>query len=121
MSVPLLPGDPVPGFVAPSDGNPRYSLQATGGRWVLLGVFDSAGRPGVAEALAELAARAPGLLDGHSRAALLISADAGDRAAARIPQLIPQYRAIWDVNGAIGHALGDGWLLLDPTDRKSVV
>ncbi|MBS7792982.1 2OG-Fe(II) oxygenase [Roseococcus sp. SDR] len=114
----LLPGDPVPNWIAPSDGNPRYSLQATGGRWLLLGVLGSAASPEAAAALRDFAAGALPVLDAHQRAALLISADAEDRAAARVPQHIPHYRAIWDQTGAVTAALdGPGWLLLDPTQR----
>ena len=114
----LLPGDPVPNFIAPSDTNPRYSLQATGGRWILLGVFGSAGRPEVAAALAEFAAGALAVLDGNRIAALLISADAEDRSAGRIPQHLPQYRAIWDETGNVTAMMGaPGWMLLDPTQR----
>lgn len=114
----IFPGDPVPNWVAPSDSNPRYSLQSTGGRWMLLGVLGSAARPEVAAALAEFAAGAVTTLDGRDRAALLISADAEDRAAGRIPQDLPGYRAIWDEDGAITRMLGPpSWLLLDPTQR----
>jgi predicted 2-oxoglutarate/Fe(II)-dependent dioxygenase YbiX len=114
----LLPGDPVPNFIAPSDTNPRYSLQATGGRWMLLGVLGSAGRPEVAAALAEFTTGALRGLDGNRAAALLISADAEDRSAARIPQQLPQYRAIWDETGNVSAMMGGpGWLLLDPTQR----
>jgi hypothetical protein len=114
----LLPGDPVPNWIAPSDANPRYSLAATGGRWILLGVLGSAARPEVAAALADFAAGALAVLDGNRIAALLISADAEDRAAARIPQHTPQYRAIWDETGNVTAMLGaPGWLLLDPTQR----
>lgn len=112
----LLPGDPVPSWIAPSDANPRYSLQATGGRWILLGVLGSAAD--AAAALRDFVAGALGALDGDQRAALLISADPEDRAAARIPQHTPHYRAIWDMTGAVTAALGGpGWLLLDPTQR----
>jgi predicted 2-oxoglutarate/Fe(II)-dependent dioxygenase YbiX len=112
----LLPGDPVPNWIAPSDSNPRYSLQATGGRWVLLGVLGSAAE--AAAALREFVAGALPALDANHRAALLISADPEDRAAARVPQHIPQYRAIWDMTGAVTAGLGGpGWLLLDPTQR----
>jgi predicted 2-oxoglutarate/Fe(II)-dependent dioxygenase YbiX len=112
----LLPGDPVPNWIAPSDTNPRYSLQATGGRWVLLGVLGSAAE--AAAALSDFTAGALPALDGNHRAALLISADPEDRAAARVPQHVPQYRAIWDMTGAVTAALGGpGWLLLDPTQR----
>ncbi|MBX9750506.1 MAG: 2OG-Fe(II) oxygenase [Roseococcus sp.] len=114
----LLPGDPVPNWIAPSDANPRYSLQATGGRWILLAVVDSAARPEVAAALAEFAAGALKVLDGSRIAALLISADPEDRSAGRIPQHIPEYRAIWDETGNVTAMLGaPGWLLLDPTQR----
>jgi len=116
----LLPGDPVPNWIAPSDTNPRYSLQATGGRWVLLGILGSAARPDVAEALAVFTAGAAGVLDGNQRAALLISSDPEDRAGARVPQSLPVYRAIWDLEGAIRQSLGEeepSWLLLDPTQR----
>lgn len=114
----LLPGDPVPNWIAASDTNPRYSLQATGGRWVVLGVLGSATAPGATAALAAFAAGALAVLDANHRAALLISADAEDRAGARIPQHLPQYRAIWDETGAVTASLGGpGWLLLDPTQR----
>jgi predicted 2-oxoglutarate/Fe(II)-dependent dioxygenase YbiX len=114
----ILPGDPVPSWVAPSDGNPRYSLQSTGGRWILLGVLGSAARPEVGTALTEFAAGATTVLDGQDRAALLISEDAEDRAGKRIPQKPPQYRAIWDEDGAVTRLLGPpSWLLLDPTQR----
>ncbi|WPB86184.1 2OG-Fe(II) oxygenase family protein [Sediminicoccus rosea] len=114
----LLPGDPVPNWIAASDTNPRYSLQATGGRWVVLGVLGRAAAPEAAAALAVFAAGAPAVLDANHRAALLISADPEDRAAARIPQHLPQYRAIWDEAGAVTASLGGpGWLLLDPTQR----
>ena len=114
----LLPGDPVANWFAASDSNPRYSLQATGGRWVLLGVLGSAASPEAAAALREFTADALSVLDANHRAALLISADAQDRAQARIPQHLPHYRAIWDEAGAVTTALeGPGWLLLDPTQR----
>jgi predicted 2-oxoglutarate/Fe(II)-dependent dioxygenase YbiX len=114
----ILPGDPVPNWVAPSDSNPRYSLQSTGGRWMLLGVLSSAARPEVALALAQFAAGAASALDGQERAALLITADAEDRTAGRIPQDPPRHRAIWDEDGAVTRMLGaPGWLLLDPTQR----
>jgi predicted 2-oxoglutarate/Fe(II)-dependent dioxygenase YbiX len=114
----LLPGDPVPNWIAPSDANPRYSLAATGGRWILLGVLGSAARPEVAAALAAFAAGALAVLDGDRIAALLISANPEDRAAARVPQHTPQYRAIWDETGHVTAMLGaPGWLLLDPTQR----
>lgn len=114
----ILPGDPVPNWVAASDSNPRYSLQSTGGRWMVLGVLGSAAQPEVAAALVQFAAGAATAFDGNERAALLISADPEDRAAARIPQHPPGYRAIWDEGGAITQALGPpGWLLLDPTQR----
>jgi predicted 2-oxoglutarate/Fe(II)-dependent dioxygenase YbiX len=114
----LLPGDPVPNWFAASDTNPRYSLQATGGRWILLGVLGSAASPEAAAALREFAAGALAALDGNQRAALLISADAEDRAAGRVPQHLPHHRAIWDATGAVTAALeGPGWLLLDPTQR----
>ncbi|MEI6158676.1 MAG: 2OG-Fe(II) oxygenase [Roseococcus sp.] len=114
----LFPGDPVPNWIAPSDSNPRYSLQSTGGRWILLGVLGSAAQPEVAKALAEFAAGAMTVLDGGRVAALLISADAQDRAASRIPQRIPEYRAIWDETGEVtGKLGGPAWLLLDPTQR----
>jgi predicted 2-oxoglutarate/Fe(II)-dependent dioxygenase YbiX len=114
----LLPGDPVPNWIAESDTNPRYSLQATGGRWVLLGVLGRATAPEAAAALAEFTAGALQVLDANHRAALLITTDAEDRAAQRIPQHMPHYRAIWDMTGAVTAALGTpAWLLLDPTQR----
>ena len=55
----LVAGDLAPWFVAPSLRNPRFTMDTTAGRWILLVFFGTTQMPSDAKALDELLADKP--------------------------------------------------------------
>lgn len=101
----LIPGDPVPAFVARALVNPRYTFATVAGRYVVVSYLVSAGVPGV-EAFVR-AAGAPGSPFDDSFASLfVVSADPDDFASGRLADCTPGVRILDDHDLAIAKLFG---------------
>lgn len=130
-----MPGDPVPGFIARSPQNPRYSFDSAAGRWLVLCFFGSAADPAAQAALKAVAAR-PDLFNDSFASFFGVSNDPGDEAQGRIANRVPGYRFFWDFDLAVARrfrvvpedavlsetlSLARFWLVIDPTMRVQAV
>jgi predicted 2-oxoglutarate/Fe(II)-dependent dioxygenase YbiX len=119
------PGEPVPGFHARAEGNPRFAFDTVAGRWVMVLIPGSLGQPGLAERLEGLIAPHAARFDVTNAALIVIGTDPEDERTGRVRDG-PGRRVLWDDDGAARKALraaGEdgatrtGWLLLDPMLR----
>jgi peroxiredoxin/predicted 2-oxoglutarate/Fe(II)-dependent dioxygenase YbiX len=130
-----MPGDPVPGFVARSPQNPRYSFDSAAGRWLVLCFYGSAADPLAQGALKAVASR-PDLFSDSFACFFGVSNDPADESQGRVANRIPGYRFLWDFDVAVarrfrlapkdaipgeGLALVRCWLVIDPTMRVQAV
>lgn len=130
-----MPGDPVPGFIARSPQNPRYSFDSAAGRWLVLCFFGSAADPAAQAALKAVAAR-PDLFNDSFASFFGVSNDPSDDSQGRIANRVPGYRFFWDFDLAVARrfrmvpedaspgaalALVRCWLVIDPTMRVKAV
>ena len=130
-----MPGDPVPGFIARSPQNPRYSFDSAAGRWLVLCFFGSAADPAAQAALKAVAAR-PDLFNDSFASFFGVSNDPSDESQGRIANRVPGYRFFWDFDLAVARrfrmvpedaspgaalALVRCWLVIDPTMRVKAV
>ncbi|HUZ12743.1 MAG TPA: 2OG-Fe(II) oxygenase [Caulobacteraceae bacterium] len=100
---PLGFGEPVPFFCGATDGNPRYSLEATAGRWMVLMAFGALSHAASFAAHAEAMA-ARDLFDDVEAAFFGVSVDGRDRA--RLQGAPRGFRYFWDEDQAICRRLG---------------
>jgi peroxiredoxin len=126
------PGDPVPWFIARSNDDARYTLQAAAGRYVVLCFFGSAGRAEGAQALRALQEHRQ-LFDDKRATFLGVTIDRQDEQQGRLRSSLSGIRFIWDFDLAVSRQFGavpppgpDGtarivfrpfWLVLDPMLR----
>ena len=102
----FLPGDPVPGFHAATDGNPRYAFDSVAGRYVLLAFLGSRSHPASAAAWEAMRrAQAEGLLDDARACGFAVTADPGDAAPA-MADAYPGLRVLRDHDLAVSRAYG---------------
>lgn len=127
--VSLAAGDPAPWFVQRSSGNPRYSFDTAGGRYIVLCFYASARDAIAREALAAVA-RNRKVFDDVNIAFFGVSADPRDEKDGVVHESLPGIRFFWDFDGTIcrlyGAAPNDSapgdlnipyrrfWLVLDP-------
>jgi predicted 2-oxoglutarate/Fe(II)-dependent dioxygenase YbiX len=118
-------GEPVPGFRARAESNPRFAFDTVAGRWVLVLIPGSLGAPGVAERLQAVIAPHAARFDVTNAALIVIGTDKEDERASRLKDGHGR-RVLWDDDGSARkalRALGEdgstrtGWLLLDPMLR----
>jgi predicted 2-oxoglutarate/Fe(II)-dependent dioxygenase YbiX/peroxiredoxin len=101
----LLPGDPLPLFVASTATNRRFAVQNAAGRWLVISAYGSSADPATRAMLEALAARRDLFDDAH--ASFLGLAPASDELGpGRFPSREPGFRAFWDFEGAIARRLG---------------
>ena len=125
---PLLAiGEPAPWFHARAlDGRDRFSFDTVAGRWVVLLLAGSVGRPAQRQALAQVA-RHRNLFDDEQAAFFGVTTDPSDESEGLIAKQLPGIRWFLDYDGSVstlyGAAGGDAdayashWLLLDPMLR----
>src|SRR6266511_2637287 len=130
--VALAPGDPAPWFQQRSPSNPRFVLDTTAGRYVVLCFFGSAADPAGRAALdAVLANR--GQFDDSRSCFFGVSLDPADETEQRVHESMPGLRFFWDFDGTISRRYGAlprepqeargrepvrrFWIVLDPTLR----
>jgi len=102
----LLPGDPAPGFFAPTTTNPRFNFASVAGRYVVLAFLGPASGPASAKAVLALrAAQAEGLLDDENAAGFAVSIDPAD-AVAGLRDVLPGLRVFLDRDGAVSRRYG---------------
>jgi predicted 2-oxoglutarate/Fe(II)-dependent dioxygenase YbiX len=120
-----LPGEPVPGFHARSEVNPRFAFDTLGGRWIMVLIPGSLADAGLSERLAAAIAPHVPKLDGVSAFMIVLGTDPEDDARARLRDG-PGRRVLWDDDGSGRRALKaldaegrtrTGWVLLDPSLR----
>ncbi|WP_411877735.1 2OG-Fe(II) oxygenase [Polaromonas sp. YR568] len=128
----LLAGDPAPWFKQRSFANPRYSLHAAAGRYLVLCFFGSAAEP-LARAAIDMALKRRDIFNDSHCSFFGISLDPGDENEKRVADSYPGYRFLWDFDtqvsrlygvlalNADANPQGDGirrlWFVLDPTLR----
>ena len=125
----LRPGHPAPWFNAPAlSGNPNFSFNTTGGRYVLMLFHGSANHPAGAAAL-KLVEQHRALFDDDRACFFGVTIDPTDEQAGRIAQSLPGIRHFLDYDRKVSDlygALPDGpgtdnylphWVLLDPALR----
>jgi predicted 2-oxoglutarate/Fe(II)-dependent dioxygenase YbiX/peroxiredoxin len=134
--VALSPGDPAPWFRARVGDHPGFAFDAAAGRYVVLCFFLSA-RDAVAQrALASVDAHRA-MFDDRRCTLFGVSIDPGDEREARVRDVAPGVRFVWDFDGAVARAYGaipvaarpdEGslptrrfWAVLDPMLRVMAV
>jgi predicted 2-oxoglutarate/Fe(II)-dependent dioxygenase YbiX len=125
-------GDPGPWFTQRTAQNPRFVIDVTAGRYIVLGFLggtsDEAGRAAIDQV------RANRLLFDDARASLFcVAIDPSEESEGRVPDIIPGIRTFFDFDftisrlyGAVPHDAEPGeseipfrrfWVVLDPTLR----
>jgi predicted 2-oxoglutarate/Fe(II)-dependent dioxygenase YbiX/peroxiredoxin len=123
----LAVGEPAPWFHARAlSGRDRFAFDTAAGRWIVLLLAGSAGRPAQRKALAEVAKRR-NLFDDERAAFFGVTVDPSDETSGRIAQHRPGIRWFLDYDRAISTLYGAAgsdpdayaahWLLLDPMLR----
>jgi peroxiredoxin len=129
----LLAGDPAPWFKQRSFANPRYSLHAAAGRYLVLCFFGSAAEP-LARAAVDMALKRRDIFNDSHCSFFGISLDPQDENEKRVADSYPGYRFLWDFDAQVSRLYGaaphnadaanpqqDGirrlWFVLDPTLR----
>ena len=109
----FLSGDPVPMFRTATDGNPRYSFDSVGGRYILLAFLGSASNPASAAAWEAMRqARTEGFFDDSRACAFALTADPAD-AAPRLQDAYPGLRVFRDHELVVSRLYG---AVLPPSD-----
>jgi predicted 2-oxoglutarate/Fe(II)-dependent dioxygenase YbiX/peroxiredoxin len=128
----LTPGDPAPGFIQRSAGNPRYSFDSAAGRYLVLCFYGSAADPHTQAALDAVHGR-PDIFDDRQACFFGVSNDPRDEATGRVANRIPGFRHFWDFDLTAARlygvaakdsdpatgpvALKRQWVVIDPTMR----
>ena len=130
-TVNLLAGDPAPHFTQGSFANPRYAFASAAGRYLVLCFLGSGADPHAQAVIAGVQARGDLFDDAHA-AFFGVSVDPADQARARLVDLYPGYRYLWDFDlaasrlyGAVADDAVPGatlrmrrmWVVIDPTMR----
>jgi len=125
---PLAIGEPAPWFHARAlSGRDRFSFDTTAGRWIVLFLAGSAGRPAQRQALAQVA-KNRALFDDFGAAFFGVTVDPSDESEGRIAQHLPGIRWFLDYDRSVSMLYGAAssgdpasyapyWLLLDPMLR----
>jgi predicted 2-oxoglutarate/Fe(II)-dependent dioxygenase YbiX/peroxiredoxin len=128
---PLAIGEPAPWFHARAlSGRNRFSFDTTAGRWIVLLLAGSAGRPAQRQALAQVA-KHRALFDDFGAAFFGVTVDPSDESEGRIAQHLPGIRWFLDYDRSVSTLYGATssgdpasyapyWLLLDPMLRVHV-
>ena len=101
----LLPGDPAPWFVAPTEHNPTFHFHTVGGRYLVLAFIGSAGRDPGRTALRGLLAHRK-LFDDDQASLFVVSSDPEDEAAGRLKTVAPGVRCFRDFDRAVSRLYG---------------
>ena len=123
----LAVGEPAPWFHARAlNGKERYAFESVAGRWIVLFLGGSIGRPAQRRALTH-AARHRHLFDDERAAFFGVTVDPSDEGEGRIVQHLPGIRWFLDYDRAVSILYGAAdsdpatyaphWLLLDPMLR----
>jgi hypothetical protein len=126
MPIPAYtPGEPVPGFHARAEGNPRFAFDTVAGRWIMVLIPGSFAQAGLAERLAAMVGPHAAALNTSHAYMIVIGTDPEDERSGRLRDGTGR-RVLWDDDGAARRALRamepdgtlrTGWLLLDPSLR----
>lgn len=130
----LLAGDPAPTFRQRTTSNPDFVFDSVAGRYIVLGLYGSAGNETGRQALGLLQAHRA-LFDDDKIAFFGVSLDPADEG--RVKDSLPGIRHFWDFDARISRlygvaALGDGpptpqmqilprWVVIDPSLRVRAV
>lgn len=109
----LLPGDPVPWFHVRATNNENFAFSTVAGRYIVLCIFGSAGKPETRGPLDSLLAH-QALFDDKKFAFFGVSCDPKDEAEKRVVPRLPGIRYFWDLDGQVSELLG----ALDRADGK---
>jgi predicted 2-oxoglutarate/Fe(II)-dependent dioxygenase YbiX len=121
----LAAGEPAPWFRQRTPSKAAFEFHTTGGRYLLLCFFGSAGDPAGQAALRFVASRRS-LFDDDRFSFFGVSTDPEDERTGRVQQSIPGVRVFWDFDGTVGRlygalplhpdsrALRPLWVLLNP-------
>jgi predicted 2-oxoglutarate/Fe(II)-dependent dioxygenase YbiX/peroxiredoxin len=101
----LLPGDPAPWFHQSCGGNPRYSFDSVGGRYVVFCFFASASDERAKAALETLSANRE-RFDDVKACFFGVSVDPGDQQHARVKDELPGIRYFWDFDVRVSKLYG---------------
>jgi predicted 2-oxoglutarate/Fe(II)-dependent dioxygenase YbiX/peroxiredoxin len=128
----LVAGDAAPGFIQRTASNPRFVLDSTAGRYLVLCFYGSSADGHAAEAIAAAGARRD-LFDDDRACFFGVSVDPEDESSGRLRNHIPGYRHFWDFDLVASRRYGvapqetDGtssrvplhrqWVVIDPTMR----
>ncbi len=101
----LSPGDPVPSLHMRTTVNPRWALDSTAGRYVVLSFVGGTDVPGIQAYIDQLYAGG-GLFDDIRACCYLVINDAGDERRAVLADRYPGIRIVWDTDLAVATAFG---------------
>lgn len=99
-------GEPVPFFVAETDGVPRYSIDVAAGRWIVLMPFHSLASNEARAAHAQVLARAA-LFNDVDAAFFGVSTDPDDRFKRGLANAATGLRYFWDFDVEVAPLLGE--------------
>ena len=101
----LLAGDPAPWFRQRSFANPRYSIHAAAGRYIVLCFFGSAAHP-LGQATIACALRRQDIFNDAHCSFFGVSTDPRDESESRVADRYPGYRFIWDFDAQVSERYG---------------
>jgi len=101
----FMPGEPAPWFRQRCTGNPSFTFDTIGGRYIVLCFFRSAAGEDGRSALDFVAAHR-GLFDDERISFFGVSMDPEDESSGRLQASLPGIRHFWDFDGAIGRLYG---------------
>lgn len=101
----LLAGDPAPWFRQRSFANPRYSIHAAAGRYIVLCFFGSAAEP-LARAAIAMALQRQDLFNDSHCSFFGVSLDPADENEQRVADRYPGYRFLWDFDAQVSELYG---------------
>ncbi|WP_035486753.1 2OG-Fe(II) oxygenase family protein [Geminicoccus roseus] len=107
-------GDPCPVFVARSSNSPALKIDTIAGRWLVLTFIPGMADPRAAALAPALAGSS--LFDDNHASLFLVTNDAQDEEAQRLPLRIPGVRAFWDYEDAVA-----GQFVARPGDLTTIV
>lgn len=101
----LLAGDPAPWFRQRSFANPRYSIHAAAGRYIVLCFFASAAEP-LGRAAIEMALERRDIFNDAHCSFFGVSLDPGDESEKRVADRYPGCRFLWDFDARVSELYG---------------